>query len=379
MKNKRGIIFSIFVISITVAFLLQVNLIFAAQPTEPPAMPPLPLIRAMGNAYTAVSDDENSVFFNPAGYGTIESGIVSVFSLGVKANIDSSAIKLYDALISGVNLTSTTNITKYLTNTTVSPGVAGPIYFGRVGNNFGFAFYDNVSITLITNPGAILPTAELDAYSDLGFVGGYGMPIPFIKNLYAGLNMKIILRVKTELEGTVLAVIDEVSNTSDLPLAKAIGFGGDFGFLYKPLPWLSLGIAGKDFFGTRFGFWSSLDSSEQVFTRSYIKPRIALGIAFYPLQTIEESTQTNKFIIALDYSDLFDFSSVLSNIKFGVSFTPLKVLTLRGGIDGGYFTGGIGINLKIFHINVVYFVDELGAYPGANPIQNLMLNLAFRW
>jgi len=355
------------------------TLLFAIDNTEPPAAPLIPMVRAMGSAYTAVADDENAVYYNPAGYGTIEDSIISVFSLGIKLNVDNSALDLYRALISGDDITAPANISTYLNNTTVAPGIAGPIYFGRVGNNFGFSFYDNVSFRLSTRPGAILPTAELVSCSDIGFVGGYGAELPFLNGLYAGINMKVILRVKSQIDGTVLDVIDSVGELSDIPLAKAVGFGSDVGLLYKPLPWINFGVTAKDFFGTRFTSWDNLTSSGESFSDSSIKPRIAFGTAFHLLELFGRSKAFNDLVIALDYSDLLDYSSALSNIKFGVRFNTLGVINLLGGIDGGYLAGGIGFDLKFFNLGLAYYVDELGAYPGARPVQNLMLTFGLQW
>lgn len=360
-------------------FILSSILIFGADNTEPQAMAEIPMIRAMGSAFTAVANDEYSVFYNPAGYSLLDKGIITAFSLGIKANIDDSAIKLYNAIIAGKNITSGSNITTYLTNVTVAPGVSGPIYFGRVGNNFGFAFYDNVSVNLSTKQGAIFPTANLLAYGDIGFIGGYAFKLPFYKKISVGVNLKTLLRIKSQLDGTVLSVIDSVSNLSTFPVAKAIGFGSDIGILYKPLSWLSVGIVGKDFFGTHFSNWEMLTKSTDSFPTSYIKPRIPIGIVIYPLATFGETSLFNNMLFSIEYADLLDYSSVFSNIKMGVSFNTLKVITLRGGFDGGYPSVGIGFRLKFFNMNLAYFIDEQGAYPGANPIQNLMFELGIKW
>ncbi|MFW6139444.1 MAG: hypothetical protein ACOC7U_09770 [Spirochaetota bacterium] len=368
------------ILAILFFIFLSVNYIFPADNTEPPAVPLLPEVRAMGGAFTAVANDHNTIFFNPAGYGIIGDGITSVFSLGLKANIDDSAVDFYGALLSGEDMTTSSNIDKYMTCVTVSPGVAGPILFGRVGENFGFAFYDNLSVYLDTDPGAIFPKAEFHAYADVGFVGGYGTELPWGNSLYAGINLKLLLRLKSHLEGTALKVMDSVSDPSKIPLVKAIGFGSDLGLLYRPAPWFSCGIAAKDFFGTHFSSWENLTSYEQSFPNSYIKPRIAAGVALFPLESMgSESAGFRDLVMSLEYSDLLDYSSFLSNIKFGLGFKTLRFLELRGGIDGGYLTGGVGFNLKVVHIDLAYFVDERGAYPGADPVQNLMFNIAVRW
>jgi hypothetical protein len=356
------------------------NICFALDATEPQAMPVPPMVRAMGGAFTAVASDENSVFFNPAGYGIVKDDIISVFSLGIRANIfDDAALNLLGAMVQGVSLSDPDNMNTYLSNVTLALGAAGPIYFGRVGNNFGFAFYDNLSFQFKSRPGATMPRANLNIYSDVGFAGGYGFELPFLQNLYTGFNFKVLMRVKAQTSGTALAVMDSLADTSQLPIAKAVGFGADIGLLYRPISQLAFGLCAKDFFGTYFSSWQNLSQSTETFNDSYIKPTIAFGVAFYPLGSSSESSNLQDFVIALDYSDLLDYSSVLSNIKFGISFTTLKIINIRGGFDGGFLTAGVGFDLGIFHTNIVYYVDELGAYPGANPVQNLMLNFAFRW
>jgi|GEM_PF-1405060 len=346
--------------------------------SEHMARPVLPMVRAMGDAFTAVANDESSVFYNPAGYAIITESITSVFSLGIKMNIDDTALRLYNALISGTDVTSSGNIDTYLGDTTVALGIMGPIFIGHVGNNFGFTFFNSITPLLDTRPGGIIPSARFDAFTDIGIVGGYGCSVPFLEGLYAGANLKLLLRTKTEIDGTVLAILDTVSDVSDIPVSRAVGFGGDIGLLYIPRTWIAFGLTAHDFFGTRFSEWMSVNRSEDL-PSSMIKPRIAFGIALFPLQTERESPLFRNFFIALDYSDLLDYTSVFSNIKLGASFDTLRILTLRAGIDGGYLSGGIGFDLNVFHIYLAYFTDELGSYAGANPTQSLMLDFVFKW
>jgi len=365
--------------AVSALLFLPAAALFGIDNTEPLAQPLIPMVRAMGNAYTAVSNDENAVYYNPAGYGVVENGILSVFSLGIKMNVDNSALDVYSAIIAGKNITSGSNITSYLSDATISSGIAGPVYFGRVGNNFGFSFYDNVSILLTTRPGGLIPTADFLSYSDVGFVGGYGRDVPILNGLYAGINMKVVLRIKSQIEGTLLDVIDTIEGASGVPLAKSVAFGSDAGLLYKPLPYFHFGVAAKDFFGTRFNTWENISGGNSSYADSMIKPRISFGTAFYPLYFFKKAKVPENLVLALDYSDLLDYSSFLSNFKFGVRFSTFGVIDLLGGIDGGYLTGGVGFNLKFFRIGLAYYVDELGAYPGANPAQNLTLNFGLQW
>jgi hypothetical protein len=350
-----------------------------ADNTEPPAEPVLPMVRAMGGAHTAVAMDQNAIFTNPAGYALVKDKIVSVFSIGFRVPVDDSALKIYGGILSGTDVTSPENVDEYFNNTTLTPGVTGPFQFGRVGDNFGFSFYNNLDARLVTRPSGILPEATYNSYNDLGLVGGYGFPLPFLDNFYAGFNIKVLLRLKSEFEGTIVSVIDAASDPESIPLSKAIGFGGDLGLLYSPAPWCRLGLAAKDFFGTRFS-WETVSGPEAGFDPSYIKPRVAVGAAFFPLgERKEPSKGFSNLILAVDYADLLDYSPFFSYVKFGVSFDTLKLITLRFGFEAGYFAGGVAFNLKWTQIELAYFVDELGTYPGSSPAQNAMLNFALRW
>jgi hypothetical protein len=333
------------------------------------------MVQAMGGAFTAVASDEATVFYNPAGYAVITDPIFALALLDITFNVNDSAIDVYRAILDGKDLTDPENVNQYLNNTTLSYGFSGPIYLGFVGNNFGFTFHNRVQTLLDTTPGALQPTAEYYTYSDLGFTGGFGYQI--VDHLYAGFNIKVILRLKSQLEGTATEVVDTIDD-DDIPIAKSVGFGGDLGLLYRPKPWLSLGLNARDFFGTRFVYWEDI-SGNQGYPSSMIKPRITLGIAFFPIRKNYEEIPKNDLTVALDYWDILDNSSPLSNIKFGLKFNTLKVLDLRGGIDAGYLTGGIGLHLKFFHFSTSYYVKELGSYPGSNPLQNVTIEFAFKW
>jgi hypothetical protein len=259
-----------------------------------------------------------------------------------------------------------------------------------VGDNFGFAFYDNLDVKLVTQPGGILPSASFRAHSDLGLVGGYGFELPFLENFYAGFNFKVVFRMKSEIDGTIIAVVDTISDEDSIPIAKAIGFGSDIGLLYSPARWCRLGLAAKDFFGTWFN-WETVNGSGAASPTSYIKPRIPVGAAFFPLRAAGASAAGpeaagksppkvfSNLILAVEYADLLDYSPLYSNIRFGASIDALKFITLRLGFEGGYFAGGVGFDMKAVQVELAYFVNELGSYPGSSPAQIVMLNFALRW
>jgi len=71
----------------------------AIDSTEPVSQPILPMVQAMGGAYTAVASDESTVFYNPAGYAVIKDPIRVISVLDLSINIDESAIDVYKACL----------------------------------------------------------------------------------------------------------------------------------------------------------------------------------------------------------------------------------------------------------------------------------------
>ncbi len=79
-------------------------------------------------------------------------------------------------------------------------------------------------------------------------------------------------------------------------------------------------------------------------------------------------------------------SSDLGNNRDGSFFRTLhmgaeaewKILSLRTGVNQGYFTGGLGIDLFVFELNFATYGEELGLNPGIAEDRRYSLDLGFK-
>ena len=95
--------------------------------------------------------------------------------------------------------------------------------------------------------------------------------------------------------------------------------------------------------------------------------RINLGGA-YNISRISDLPVIQHLTVAMDLRDAFNSqgTSMFQRLHLGAEF-GLPVLSLRAGLNQGYFTTGFGINLFILHLDYAYFGQEMGENLGWNP------------
>jgi hypothetical protein len=63
----------------------------------------------------------------------------------------------------------------------------------------------------------------------------------------------------------------------------------------------------------------------------------------------------------------------------GMEARVLRFIKLRGGINQGYVTAGMGVKLLFLDINASYFVREMGRYAGVKPNEGFTVEAAIRF
>jgi S-layer homology domain len=158
----------------------------------------------LGGAFTAVDDDINSIFFNPAGF----------------ANSDG-------IIMSGRDMNN------------FSLGLSYPAWSGNVGLGISYKSFDNFDLT--------------------GFTATYGKSMAFIGYGYAwgpvdfGLNVKTLLSQRLSIKGSA-------------DLTSATGFDGDLGLIWHALPYLSVGAVIHNAFGGLYTIGSSSETFPRTIT-----------------------------------------------------------------------------------------------------------------
>ncbi len=326
------------------------------------------LVEGMGGAFTAVADDSNAPFYNPAGLDNIQSSSFQILNISADITYPS----LYPNLYNSLNGASTSNPATYVN---AFNSVAGQSLYTRVGDYSNYTTHD-FAIGLLTNNQALgianaSPTttnlASLAALSDSGIVisGAYGF---FNHHLQVGGTLMGLYQMFENIPSLTVSQASALSSTLSSNLSHGFGVVGNLGAIYHfdlPLnPTLGASILNV---GTAsFGDAGSLP---QIINAGVgIDPDIGFG----------------RLLADIDYVDVTNYlyytgDSLWLHTRFGVQYQFPEILTVSAGLYEGYPTFGVGVDLWAFEVNASYYTEEASPVPGLNPDHIVSLQVAFGW
>ncbi len=229
-----------------------------------------------------------------------------------------------------------------------------------MGHSFGLAIYNSTDVGFKVDRGIYEPRVWGEGYSNSAIVLGYARPLTMLTpGLTVGVNLKYIQRRRasmfqisaTELgdaDETMDPIVDEIENNEHNTFAM------DFGMLWDiPIIDAEVGAAVQS---VGDGRGSSVD----------------FGIAkrFYE----------DRVTVLADYIDFFDNNkeNVLNKLHFGAQY-DLSFIKVRGGLNSGYPTAGLGFDTRVVDLDFAYFFDELGNAPGMNEDTRYMFQFKLGW
>jgi hypothetical protein len=93
-------------------------------------------------------------------------------------------------------------------------------------------------------------------------------------------------------------------------------------------------------------------------------PSVTAGVAWRPV-FIKGILEPGVYFEVQDpVSVIKDKESVWNLLHAGADLKLLSMVTLRGGINRGWLSAGVGLNLFLVEINAAVFTEELGSHPG---------------
>lgn len=121
----------------------------------------------MGNAFLALADDANAIWYNPAGLARIKKAHVNLFDFILGADSLDTASRIGDAVFNG-NYKDLYRTDTQFVRFSALPSLIVP-YFGLsiYDNIFGFADLGNLT----------QGTVDIYAFNDLAVIGGIGIPL----------------------------------------------------------------------------------------------------------------------------------------------------------------------------------------------------------
>lgn len=353
---------------------------------------------SLGGLHAALTDDINALSNNPAGFIAAKPQIsLSEISLNLKGPIFDIAGVVSNGVSGNIaQLLGTSNVQSLLRSIYTAMDLAGPIYFGYVGNGLGFGVFNGTDVTIESTAPL---TFAIAASEQLLLSGGYSFRIPLPSSWNSTLDAGLLL--KGSLKGTALlrpSLFDLPTLFSSIGpgtvtgapfyFTSAIGMDAGIRFSYRNI--LTVGIVGRDIYSPALtSQYPTLDSflnnsATPTQTSGVIPFDLSTGILFTPSLGFLERYISN-FKLMLDYNDIVGFlthadsaKNVVLNFGLGTELTLLEVLAVRAGFYQGLFSAGLGLDLKVFRIDAAMFGTELSSQPGLRPVYNLLVDIEFR-
>ena len=258
-----------------------------------------------------------------------------------------------------------------------------PPGFFEVGANIGISFitggfglgaFGLVSGSFDGN--SILSTSGAVEVTGAGVVGyAHTFDIGSL-DLHVGADFRPMYKFKTPfapsdlIKGMIRGEMPSIDLLFNAPGFVATTFGIDLGAIVDLGP-LSVGIAVKDLFNTKYEWHahnisgitggSLLPGDDSIVSESITPMSVNIGASFHPdfgkLSVLLDPVfhvDIRNVAFVKEYYDAFD---PLELLNFGAEITVLSILNARAGFNGGYFTGGVGVDLPFLEAHVAGVVD----------------------
>lgn len=322
----------------------------------------------MGDAYTTISDDENTLFYNPASLGRHENfsftGLAPIVEMpdliDLNLSIDNFHFRYDKNRFSNLPDKPVKIVEKLL----------GPPYYFRAGitptlkiQHFALSFFVN-SKTNIVVENAIRPELAIDSRTDHGIIMGHALTFGNKNNLQTsvGLAAKSFYRQGIDERFALLSpeLLDILNNSgSDMnKLKDRLGYskGKGYGF--------DAGIETNYYTtkGSRFSFGASiLDIGDTKINKTS-------GTKNIPSQEMSLNLGTSwsqrfyffDYTLAIDYSNMLDpYTPNLSKLKIGLR-ARFPILDFYWGMNGGYLSWGLGFTLFSVKCKLGLYGIEIG-------------------
>lgn len=313
---------------------------------------------AMGNAFVAVADDYNVLFYNPAGLARLKewdgeflnpSYEISSDTLDflqdiadLEGDVDStlSFIKKYSGTDQHMALTWTPHL--------IFPGFGFGIGLEMAGS---MTFHSHPSIDLNLGPTVIMPIA---------------MALNFLEDKISfGLGIKARARAgvdhRFDIGDIEILKNDDAESKEKLShfIEGGFGYGADFGFLFTPTEYMkpTLGISITDIGGTPFEKQSIGETAARA--PKTVLASVNAGFSLTPVSADRMFIRTSADVHSINQP--FSFSKKLN---LGLEWGYGDIIKIQTGLHQGYLSGGFQFDVGLLNLKVVSYAEELGAMAG---------------
>ena len=350
----------------------------------------------MGGAFHVFSQGYSSFFGNPAGFAGANSSL-TLTDLSVWAYLAPTTqnVEHIKKIIDGSATNS--DILGYagdwiINNNGFGAGLSlGGGWVGKKGIAIG--------VTLVSDEvaaGNSLLGSKLVSATQLNGILGYAYPFNIGPvTLKIGLDGRAFYRVQSDpVTGlpfsTILNdVLNDTFSLSTITLLGGYGFAADVGLVAGIGP-VMLGLSARDFgleFKVgKFNFQNIIDDNISAFpllgtTAVKLNPSYAagLGVRLFENSKFEPSIYTELENPQNIFSSSDMVASALNSLHAGAQVRLMRFITVRGGLNKGWYSLGAGIDLSFLELDAAIFTEELGLYPGDKGRSGLSVQVGIRF
>jgi len=331
----------------------------------------------MGGAFFGLSDDEYALFSNPAGLSLRRTGSELMLRLNGHVSKDAiSGFKDFSKLGSSNIETAINALDEYKDKPLQGNAGLLPYY---VSKNLGIGLLladTKLAFNVLKNSNevaALIPgnlttkIADLTFVSDTGLVVGYAQSV-VDPNLHVGLNLKGLFRAGGRKDFTAQDYLDKKSIKFDPDQIGGSGLGidADLGATYE-FTQLPFGLLSR----------ASLVLSNLLASQFTISKKYQGAPGLVRTANLGWYTVFDGFAFVDNVHALLDISNIglggeddpdygartgnfLKKLHLGVEL-PMGRFSVRAGLNQGYLTAGVGLNLYALRLDLATYGEETGA------------------
>ncbi|MCG8470544.1 MAG: conjugal transfer protein TraF [Desulfobacterales bacterium] len=325
----------------------------------------------MGGAFTAISDDQNAINYNPAGLSRTQGMGVGILNPLVEVSEESYDLYQDFEDIDQDDTAEVANLLKKHVGENIHVKVAADLYTGFRYHDAGVMVagvargYVDMAIR---NP--TFPELHLTSDADVGGQFGMGYSPPMVAGLSVGFGVKALQRFSVDKVYTAVDIAsDDFEDTIEDDQVDGTDASFDLGIIWSRdlFGWtkMSLGVAGLNLTEMEFG-----EARDQ-------KRQINVGVAF------EQKMMGFTLVEAADYHDVTDNltedDSHEKKTHLGVELKFPMVLALRAGLSQGYYTAGVTLDFQVVRFDVATYGEELGVIGGQREDRRYVGQVSLGW
>jgi hypothetical protein len=327
----------------------------------------------MGNAFTAVANDEMTLYYNPAGLRSVRYNMYELVTGSVTTN--ENVLDIADTATTGDN-----SEIEYELSRITGEKLYGELVIGGlslVTPRWGLSV-SNKSLLDIQLSNPVVPYLDVLAYTQTGLIGGVAWSY-WDYQLDVGVNLKAINRTGVDREFRLFdeAILDAVNNNDTSKLEEE--------------------FSSKTLLSPDLGVTYHMDDLHNLYPKFSIVLQNIGGMDFdkageLPMQ-VNVGMATESEVIGLDLTLAADYYDLLNaqdlnpegqfytarNLSFGAELGWEKLynghhaFAFRLGFDGPYLAYGASFNLFGLKFDYASWGEEIGEYAGATKDQRTML------